>query len=99
QVDEVPVQPGVFNPVGELFGVLLPHPRARAEEVRHHHHPADDVQAVQTGQGEVDRQERAVRRPFAACQMVGVLEVLVDQEDSGEQEGGEQIQAVCCDIV
>src|SRR5579884_2318032 len=50
QIDEVPVQSGVFDPVGELLGILAPQLRAGADEVRHHDHPAHDVQPVQPGQ-------------------------------------------------
>ena len=49
------------NCSGLVFHIFAPGP----EEIRHHDHPANDVQSVETGERVVNRQERAVRRPLA----------------------------------
>src|SRR6267378_4058184 len=61
QVDEVPVQPGVLDPVGEVLRVGLPHLAARGEQEGVDDDSADDVQAVQPREHEVDRVEVVVR--------------------------------------
>src|SRR5688572_17395910 len=99
QIDEVPVEPGELDPVDELLGIPLPHPGARADEIRHHHHPAEDVDAVQARERVVDREIRAHPRTLAVREVVGVLEVLVDQEDTREQEREDQVQAVLPEVV
>src|SRR6267143_3699198 len=80
QVDEVPVQPGVLDAVGEMLGILRPELGAGAEQVPIDDDPADDVQPVQAGHGEVDGVEVVVSGRVAEVELVRVLEVLHDPE-------------------
>src|SRR5438876_11767362 len=66
KVDEMPVESGELDAVRELVGVLAPQSGAGADEVRHHDHAAEELQPVKPRQREIDSQERAVPRPFAA---------------------------------
>ena len=56
QVDEVPEQSGNFDAVGVTFGLGLPHLCARTPNVKDHQRAADDVQRVQAGEREVNRE-------------------------------------------
>src|SRR5262245_62012259 len=80
QIDEVPEEARVLDPVGEVLGIGLPELGARSPEVGVHSHAADHVQTVQAGEREVDRQERALARHQALVELVRVLEVLDEQE-------------------
>ena len=86
---------GSVNCSGFVFHIFAPGPRKYAITTM----PPRMWSPCKPGQREVDRQERAVPRPLAACEVVGVLEVLVDQEDAGEHERGDQIQAVLGQVV
>src|SRR5919206_1316402 len=80
QIDEVPVQADHFDAIGVPLSLRVPHLVAEEQKVREHDHAADDVQAVQAGQGEVDGHEvvRGRRAPFH--ELVPVLETLDDQK-------------------
>src|SRR5258705_4392442 len=88
QVDEVPVEPGVLDAVGEVLGILRPELGAGPEQVAVDDDPADDVQAVQAGHGEVDGVEVVVRGGVTEVELVRVLEVLHHQEHERQRDGG-----------
>src|SRR5207248_10172817 len=70
QVDEVTVEPGVLDAVGEVLGVGLPHPAARREQERVDDDSPADVQAVQPGAQEVDGDEVVERGDMVVVQLV-----------------------------
>src|SRR2546423_1540162 len=76
QVDEVPVEAGVLDTVGEVLGIGVPHLRPRGEQEAVDDHPADDVQPVQASEGEVDGEEVVVRGEVVVVELVRILEVL-----------------------
>src|SRR3954471_11059036 len=75
QIHEVPEQARVLDSVGEPLRVRVPLLRAGPQEVRVHAHPAEHVEHVEAGQGEVDGQEvvRAGKEP--ELELVAVFEV------------------------
>src|SRR5262245_43681588 len=80
QVEEVPEEARVLDAVREVLGIGLPELRPGSPEVSIHRHAADHVQAVQSGEREVDRQEGALARQQALVELVRVLEVLDEKE-------------------
>src|SRR5207248_2737978 len=86
QVDEVPVEAGVLDAVGEVLGVGGPHLRPGREQEGVDDDAADDVQAVEPGQREVDGVEIVVRGEVAEVEFVLVFEVLDDEEDEGQRD-------------
>src|SRR6266851_9151545 len=99
EIDEVPVQARDLDAIRELLRIRLLELRARPEEIRHHHDPAEDVQSVQPGQREVDAEKRAVPRSLALRQVLRILEVLVHEEERRQQNGGHEIDAVLRPVV
>src|SRR3954463_7813805 len=73
QVDEMPVEAGVLDAVGEVLGIGGPEARSGAEQVAVDDDPADDMQAVQARHREVDGVEVVVRRDVAEVDLVLVL--------------------------
>src|SRR5207237_1827871 len=69
QVDEVPVEAGVLDAVGEPLRVGVPQLAAGGQKIRVDDDPADDVHAVQPGHGEVDAVEVVVRRVVAQLEL------------------------------
>src|ERR1041385_2367772 len=74
QVDEVPVQPGVLDAIRVLLRIALPELRARPYQVGHDDDAPQDMETVQPRQREIDCEEGAVPRPFAAREVRGILE-------------------------
>src|SRR2546430_10765815 len=87
QVDEMPVEAGILHPVCEMLGIRLPHPAAPGEQEGVDDDPADDVQAVQPGEQEVDGVEVVVLGEVVVVELVRVLEVLHHQEDERQKHG------------
>src|SRR2546425_2507415 len=73
QVDEVPVEARVLDPVGEMLGIGLPHPAAPGEQEGVDDDPADDVQTVQSGEQKVNGEEVVVRGEVVVVELVGGL--------------------------
>src|SRR5688572_4798831 len=76
QVDEMPEEARVLDPVGEPHRVRLPELRAGAPEIGVHHHPAEHVEHVQAGQGVVEGEEVIGAGVFPQLEMVAVFEIL-----------------------
>ena len=91
-IDEVPEQTRVLDPVGEPALVLVPQLGAGAPEIGVDDHPADHVEGVEPGHREVDRQEGVGRGVQVVVQLGRVLEVLDDQEDQAEQHRQPHVQ-------
>src|ERR1017187_1708562 len=98
EIDEVPVQAGNFDAIGEAFGVSLPHLAAGSPEVGVDDHAADDVQPVQTGHGEVDRHECAGRRPYPVLEFMRVLKTLDYQEDYAAQDRHSHVRFILTEV-
>src|SRR6266498_1510331 len=62
QVHEVPEQTGDFLPLDVTLRVGLPHAGPRTPNLRDDQRATQDVQAMQRGQGEVNRKVSAVPR-------------------------------------
>src|SRR5205085_7487120 len=91
QVDEVPVQADHFDAIGVPLPLRGPHLVAEEEEVAEHDHAADDMQAVQAGEREVDGHEVVRGRGAPLLKLVRVLEAFDDQEAEGaEQRQGDE---------
>src|SRR5262245_6096322 len=86
QIDEMPEQSRVLDSVGEPHRIRLPELRAGTPEIRVHHHPAEDVETVQSSQGEIDGEEIVGAGQFPCMEMVAVFEVLDDEEDEPKQD-------------
>ncbi len=82
----MPEEAGVLDPVGEPFRVCLPELRPGAPEIGVHRHPADYVEHVQAGQGEVDGEKVVGAGKEPALELVAVFEVLDHEEDAPEQD-------------
>ncbi|MNC96038.1 hypothetical protein D3C83_133030 [compost metagenome] len=54
---------------------------------------------MQAGQRVIDRQKCTVRRVLSTGEVVGVLEILDDKEDAGEQHRQHQKQPVLAPVV
>src|SRR4029450_4714921 len=79
QIDEVPEEARVLDPVGEPRRIRLPELRTGTPEIRVHYHPAEHVETVQTGQGVVDGEEVVSVRQRAFVEIGAVFEVLDDE--------------------
>src|ERR1700693_948781 len=88
QLDEVPVEAGILDAVREPFPVGAPQLAACGQKIRVDDDAADDVQAVQAGEHEIDGVEIVVRGNVAVVELVGVLEVLDYEEHQREAHCG-----------
>src|SRR5262245_23712087 len=86
QIDEVPEEARVLDPVGEPHRIRLPQLRARTPEVGIDQHPADHVKPVQSGQREIDGEKVVGTGEEVMFELGGVFEVLHDEEDQSEQD-------------
>src|SRR4026209_549201 len=93
QIDEMPEETRVLDPVGEPDRIRLPELRARAPEIGVHHHPAEHMEHVQSGQGVVDGEEVAAAGKFPQAEMVTVFEVLDHEEDKPEQDRRSHVES------
>src|SRR5260370_29460415 len=75
QSHEMPEKARVLDPVDEPLGVRLPELRAGTPEIGIHRHPADHVEHVQAGQGEIDREKVVGARKEPVLEFVAVFEV------------------------
>src|SRR5215212_5033117 len=76
QIDEVPEQARVLDPVREPLRVRLPELGARSPEIGVHRQPGEDVKHVQPGQGEIQGEEVVGAGKESELELVAVFEVL-----------------------
>src|SRR6266699_3546778 len=81
QIHEMPEEARVLDPVDEPLRVRLPELRAGAPEIGVHTHPAEHVEHVQAGQGEVEGEEVTGAGKSPLLEMGTVFEVLHDEKD------------------
>src|SRR5712691_7587274 len=70
QVDEVPIEAGVLDAVGEPLLVRVPELAAEGQEIRVDDDPAHDVQAVKAGEHKVDAVKIIVRGKVPVVELV-----------------------------
>src|SRR5215470_17368107 len=80
QIDEMPEEASVLDPVGEPRRIFLPELRTGTPEIRVHRHSPKHVEPVQAGQGEVDGEEVVGAGQRAFVEMGAVFKVLDDEE-------------------
>ena len=80
QVDEVPEQPRVLDAIREVLLVFLPELGAGPPEVGVDRHPAHDVEHVQPGHREVDREEGVRARKIPVVELRRILEYLTTRK-------------------
>src|SRR5215813_6973175 len=81
EIDEVPVEADDLDAVGEAARLVVVHLPAPDQEVCETDHAAEDVQAVQAGHREVDREEVARLREVVMLEAEAVLVGLDTHED------------------
>src|SRR6185436_8276367 len=94
QVDKMPEEARMLNPIDEPLRVRLIELRAGTPEIRVHRHPTDDVKHVQTGEREIDREEVAGARKQPGLELVAVFEILDDEENAAEQDRRSHVEAI-----
>src|SRR4051794_37624339 len=87
EVDEMPVKAGDLDAVRITLRLFDPHLRARPCEIDKHDDTAENVQTVQPGHREVDRQEVVRPREAPFLKFVRVLEALRGEEDERTEHG------------
>src|SRR3954447_19283775 len=98
EVDEMPVKAGDLDAVRVALRLFDPHLRARSCEIEKHDDAAENVQTVQAGHREVDREEVVRLRKTAFLKFVRVLEALRGQEDQRAKDGRRNVDAALLEI-
>src|SRR5438093_9103832 len=86
QIHEMAEEARVLDAIGEPLRVRLPELRAGPQEVGVDTHPAEHVEHVQAGQGEVEGEEIVGAGKEPGLELVAVLEVLDHEEHESEQD-------------
>src|SRR5882672_6161081 len=81
EVDEVPVKAGDLDPVGVALRLVRPHLCTRPGEIEKYDHASENVQTVEAGEREVDREEIVRLGKAALLKLVAVFESFGGEKD------------------
>src|SRR5687768_16257663 len=94
QIHEMPEEARVLDPVGEPCRVRLVELRARAPEIGVHRHPAQHMEHVQAGQGEIDGEKVVGAGIEMVFELRAVFEVLDHEEHEPEQDRQPHVEPI-----